>query len=206
MLLQNLQGTGRRSALLYGSAGAGFVLYYLAAYTKISGSFDHQVQRDAGANTAVVMIYFFSIFYGFSWNGIPWIFASEVMPNHARTFGNMCVVCFQWVGQFIVVYSTPHTMWGTFLFFGMCTTVSFIAAYLFIPETKGIQLEDMDILFGPEAPIFAKAIHARYREKHQAGETAAAREAIADNILIKNGVIHLEGARDRCLKYVSGRT
>lgn len=37
--------------------------------------------------------------------------------------------------------------YGTFLFFGSCTVVAFVAVWLFLPETKGVSLESMDLLF-----------------------------------------------------------
>jgi sugar porter (SP) family MFS transporter len=66
---------GRRPALLVGSTGALVAMYYLGAYSKLSGSFSESgATRDAGAYVAIVMIYIFAVFYAVSWNGIPWIF------------------------------------------------------------------------------------------------------------------------------------
>lgn len=90
----------------------------------------------------------------------------------------MCAVCMQWLAQFVVVYSVPHMItnitYGTFIFFGTCTVVAFFFAYLFIPETKGIPLEDMDILFGVDAPLFARAAYKNYQQAKQQGLTVNA--------------------------------
>lgn len=37
--------------------------------------------------------------------------------------------------------------YGTFLFYGTMTLIGGIFVFLFVPETKGIPLEDIDILF-----------------------------------------------------------
>lgn len=37
--------------------------------------------------------------------------------------------------------------YGTFIFFGSMTVVGAVYAYLVLPETKGVALEDMDVLF-----------------------------------------------------------
>lgn len=172
--------TGRRSALLLGAIGAGIAMFYLGAYTCVSGSFDHAVPLDGGARAALAMIYVFAIFYGFSWNGIPWIYSAEILPTRVRTLGNMIVVCMQWLAQFTIVYSVPHMItnikYGTFFFFGGCTVVGFVFAYLCVPETKGIPLEDMDILFGRDAPVLARASMKVYRDAHEAGLTSLAVE------------------------------
>ncbi|GAP82500.2 putative MFS quinate transporter [Rosellinia necatrix] len=168
---------GRRPALLIGAHGAILATFYLGAYTKLSGSFYQTPPQDAGSKTAIAVIYIYAIFYGFSWNGIPWIFASEVLPNRVRTLGNMCAVCTQWLGQFIVVYSLPYMIEtianGTFLFYGASTVVAFIFAFLFIPETKGVPLEDMDLIFGVDAPLLAIPAQRRYKEMKDAGVNAA---------------------------------
>ena len=65
---------GRRKSMIIGSFGAIVAMYYLAGYTKISGSFETTAKRDAGAYIAIVMIYIFAVFYAISWNGIPWVF------------------------------------------------------------------------------------------------------------------------------------
>lgn len=103
---------GRRPLLLVGGVGAGFSMFYLAGYSKISGSFGAVPPMDAGARCAVAMVYIYSFFYGFSWNGIPWLFTSEVLPTRVRTLGMAFCICLQWLTQFVVVYSLPHMVLG----------------------------------------------------------------------------------------------
>ncbi|KAF2084976.1 putative sugar transporter [Saccharata proteae CBS 121410] len=171
---------GRRPALLIGALGAMVAMFYLAGYSKLSNSFGGTPPRDAGANAALAMIYVYAVFYGFSWNGIPWIFASEVLPTRVRTLGMMCAVCTQWLSQFVVVYSLPYMIsgigYGTFLFFGSCTVAAFVFAYLFVPETKGVALEDMELIFGPGVSLLARNARRNYEDAHAAGLTAVAIE------------------------------
>lgn len=159
---------GRRPALLVGAAGAALAMFYLAIYSQFSHSFDRVPPSDAGSRTAVAMVYIYAIFYGFSWNGIPWIFASEVLPTRVRTIGMMCAVCMQWLAQFIIVYSLPYMVagiqFGTFYFFAVCALVALGFACLFVPETKGVPLEDMDAIFGRGVSVFAGRARENYRE------------------------------------------
>lgn len=157
---------GRRPALITGAVGAGIAMFYLAIYSQVSDSFNRIPPSDGGSRAAVAMVYIYAIFYGFSWNGIPWIFASEVLPTRVRTIGMMCAVCMQWLAQFMIVYSLPHMVeaisFGTFYFFAACTSVALVFAFLFVPETKGIPLEDMDLLFGRGAGIYARGARQNY--------------------------------------------
>lgn len=45
--------------------------------------------------------------------------------------------------------------YGTFLFFGSSLVVAMVVVYFLLPETKGLALEDMDILFSTKgsAPL-----------------------------------------------------
>ncbi|RAO67052.1 uncharacterized protein BHQ10_003064 [Talaromyces amestolkiae] len=157
---------GRRPGLLVGSIGAGFAMFYLAIYSKVSNSLHATPPRDAGANAAVAMVYIYAVFYGLSWNAIPWLFTAETLPTRVRTMGMAISVCSQWLGQFIVVYSLPHMItgigYGTFLFFACCTVLAFVFAYLFVPETKGVAMEDMHLIFGPDVSILATKARKNY--------------------------------------------
>ncbi|RAO73889.1 uncharacterized protein BHQ10_009901 [Talaromyces amestolkiae] len=168
---------GRRPALLIGAVGAAVAMFYLGIYSELSGSFHKIPPKDSGSNAAVAMIYIYAIFYGFSWNGIPWIIASEILPNRVRTLGMMFSVCMQWLAQFMVVYSLPHMVktitFGIFYFFAACTLVALAFAYLFVPETKGVPLEEMDFLFGEDVSVFAVAAKKHYNEFKQTGLTVS---------------------------------
>lgn len=162
---------GRRKLLLVGGLGAMLAMFYLAGYSNISGSFTRVPPMDAGAKTAVAMVYIYAFFYGLSWNGIPWLYTSEILPNRVRTVGMAICVCWQWLTQFVVVYSLPHMIlgisYGTFLFFGVCSLLAVGFAWMCIPETKGVELEDMGLLFGEGVSWRAHAARRHYEENRR---------------------------------------
>lgn len=142
---------GRRKSLLVGALGASSGMLYLAIYTKISGSFNHTPPKDAGAIFGLVAVYWYTLHYAYSWNGIPFLFCAEVFPNHIRMLCMTITTCSQWLFQFMIVYSLPYMVvaikWGTFLFFAISTICAFFFTFFFVPETKGLTLEDTDVLF-----------------------------------------------------------
>lgn len=142
---------GRRKALLFGAIGASSGMLYLAIYTKVSGSFNHTPPKDAGAIFGLVAVYWYTLHYAYSWNGIPFLFCAEVFPNHIRMLCMTITTCSQWLFQFMIVYSLPYMVvaikWGTFLFFAISTICAFFFTFFFVPETKGLTLEDTDVLF-----------------------------------------------------------
>ncbi|KAH7329729.1 MFS quinate transporter QutD [Stachybotrys elegans] len=159
-MIWGVERIGRRNALLIGSAGAMVALLYIGAFAKVTGSFDGvSVGRSPGAYAAIAMVYIFSVFYAMSWNGIPWIFCAEVFPMAIRSACMLVTTCAQWLGQFTIVYSTPYMManitYGTFFLFGFSVLFGIIFSFAFIPETKGMSLEDMDILFSQEGLAYS---------------------------------------------------
>lgn len=88
----------------------------------------------------------------------------------------------------MIVYSLPYMVvsikYGIFFFFAACTAVAFVFAFFFIPETKGVTLEDMEILFGPTSPTWAIAKRKAYNDAHAAGLTGNNLRVMQDE---KNG-------------------
>ncbi|KAL6916282.1 hypothetical protein ACHAP8_010914 [Fusarium lateritium] len=193
-MIWGVDALGRRQSLMIGSAGAAIALFYLGIYSKLSGSFDAGMvpaEKTPGAYVAIVMIYIFAVFYAISWNGIPWIFCAEIFPMAIRSICLVFTTCAQWLGQFIIVYSTPYMMaditYGTFLLFACSVVFGLFFAFFLIPETKGISLEDMDILFS------RKGMPRTWRR--QTNDVIAERRA-AEEVYGKQGesVVHEEKA------------
>lgn len=182
---------GRRKALLVGAIGASSGMLYLAIYTKISGSFNHTPPKDAGAIFGLVAVYWYTLHYAYSWNGIPFLFCAEVFPNHIRMLCMTITTCSQWLFQFMIVYSLPYMVvaikWGTFLFFAISTICAFFFTFFFVPETKGLTLEDTDVLFNIKGiattknKIFAQKVAEREQNvQRQAPILVGSRESSED--------------------------
>src|SRR6266481_6315610 len=56
------------------------------------------------------------------------------------------------MNNFIVGQVTPDMLsgmtYGTYIFFGLLTFGGALFVWLYVPETKGLSLEEMDVLFG----------------------------------------------------------
>ncbi|KDN35582.1 putative sugar transporter [Tilletiaria anomala UBC 951] len=160
-----VDSVGRRKALILGSIGAATGMLYLGIYTNVADTFNSTPPRDAGAIFGLVAFYWYTLHYAYSWNGIPFMFCAEVFGNNIRMLCMTMTTCMQWIAQFMIVYSLPYMVVSiksyTFIFFGVCTLAACAFTYLFVPETKGVVLEDMDVLFNARglAPHQMKAFH-----------------------------------------------
>jgi hypothetical protein len=69
---------GRRKLLIIGGTGAALAMFYIGGYVAVAKPDPNNVNLNAGGYVAIVMIYIFVVFYCASWNGIVWIYCSEV--------------------------------------------------------------------------------------------------------------------------------
>lgn len=72
------------------------------------------------------------------------------------------------MNNFIVGQVTPdmlsHLHYGTYIFFGILTAMGAVFIFFGLPETKGVSLEEMDVLFGSVGT--AEREKERWREVH----------------------------------------
>lgn len=101
---------------------------------------------------AVTMVWLFVVNFGYSWGPCGWVIISEVWPLSNRAYGIALGASSNWMSNFIVGQITPIMLqkitFGTFIFFGILTFGGGAFIWLFVPETKRLTLEEMDVLFG----------------------------------------------------------
>jgi SP family myo-inositol transporter-like MFS transporter 13 len=81
-----------------------------------------------------------------------WLALSELMPNRIRSVGmGIALLVNQGVGTVIAAAFLPivgnYGFYAMFLFWAACTVIYFITAALFLPETKGKTLEEIETHF-----------------------------------------------------------
>ncbi len=98
------------------------------------------------------MVWLFVVFFGYSWGPCAWIVIAEIWPISQRPYGIAIGASSNWMNNFIVGQVTPdmltHLTYGTYIFFGLFTFMAAAFIWIFFPETKGLTLEEMDVLFG----------------------------------------------------------
>ncbi|KAF9465945.1 putative quinate permease [Collybia nuda] len=141
----------RRTILMIGAIGGALSMYYIGAYIAIAKPAEGK-NLGGGGISAIAMIYIFAVFYCFSWNGTPWVIASEIYPVTIRGVCMAITAATQWIFQFAISRATPYMVnsfgYGTYLFFGSWMIIMLFWTYFFLRETKGVSLEQMDELFG----------------------------------------------------------
>lgn len=131
---------GRRLLMLIGSVGLAVSLF-LVAYTFYTNQF-------SGFSIPIYIMIFIA-FFAFSQGAVIWVFISEIFPNGVRAQGQTLGSSTHWIMAAIIAFGFPYlaeTLGGavTFTFFGVMMVLQFIFVWVFMPETKGKSLEQIE--------------------------------------------------------------
>ncbi|CAK9877158.1 unnamed protein product [Sphagnum jensenii] len=118
----------------------------------------------------VVLICVYVSSFAWSWGPLGWLIPSEIFPLEARSAGQSVTVSSNLFFTFVIAQAFLSMLcafkWGIFLFFAGWVVIMQIFVILFLPETKGIPIEEMEVVwtrhwfwkrFVPDAPILDHA-------------------------------------------------
>ncbi|KAK7050942.1 hypothetical protein VNI00_005054 [Paramarasmius palmivorus] len=138
----------------------------------LSGLFNGSWESHVAAGwAACALVWIFAIGFGYSWGPCAWIIIAEIFPLSVRGKGISIAASSNWMNNFIVGQVTPamikHITFGTFIFFGVFSLLGGLFIMFFVPETKGVTLEEMEEVFGQSTGLAKEdqnrldAIHTR---------------------------------------------
>ncbi|KAL2833959.1 general substrate transporter [Aspergillus pseudoustus] len=134
---------GRRTLLMVCSVGLCFCFVMVSILLSLDST--------NAAYGATAFIFIFQLFYGIGWLPVPWFYPSEISTTRTRTRMQAIASGWNWMAVFAVVKITPIAFdnigWRTFIIFAVLNAVFIPMVYFFYPETKGLELEDIPLLF-----------------------------------------------------------
>ncbi len=152
-------------------AGRRFLLLltfpFMAAFLFMTGfSFYIPMEHKAGHVGAITLgLYLFTCFYAFGSGVVTFPYVAECFPLYVRTLGSSLMIGNLWFWNFIIAITWPSmisafTPTGGFCFYAAWNVVGFFLVLWFLPETKGLTLEELDEIF--DVPIW---VHAKYQTR-----------------------------------------
>ncbi|KAL7952128.1 sugar transporter [Trichoderma barbatum] len=142
---------GRRWLFIVGGIGMGFCMLLVPVIGQTTPDINGTKSQPVGI-AIVFLLFFFIFFYKPSWGATTWIWTSEIFSMNVRA---------QAIGMCSQMQNVANTIFQQFfptflkneglkcLYFFMATNfVLVVFVYFFIPETKQIPLEEIDVLFG----------------------------------------------------------
>ncbi|KAJ6622568.1 general substrate transporter [Mycena sp. CBHHK59/15] len=159
---------GRRPILLSGAAVMGLSLC-------ATGWFMY-LDREQTPGAVVVCVIVFNAAFGYrsvfvfwmlpashpetsscGWGPVPWLYPPEILPLTIRAKGVSLSTATNWAFNTLVGEMTPYLQevveWRLYVMHGFFCGCSFVLVYFLYPETKGVPLEEMDVVFGDAEKI-----------------------------------------------------
>lgn len=146
---------GRRICLCFLALPCSICMWYIGAYVKVVNPSvklaNGGVEAMPAGTAAKAMLYIWTIFYGSTWNGTPWVICAEIFPQSVRTIAQAINASSNWFWAFIIGHFTGQALeeigYGYYFLFGACSLVFPIVVWFVYPETKNVPLEAIDYLF-----------------------------------------------------------
>ncbi|KAK6312948.1 hypothetical protein J4Q44_G00162950 [Coregonus suidteri] len=101
---------------------------------------------------ALASMGFFITGFSLGWGPIPWLVMSEIFPSRVKGFASSVCVLTNWGSAFIITKTFQDLMdlltsAGTFWLFSGCCALNIVFTIIFVPETKGKTLEQIQARF-----------------------------------------------------------
>nr|CAN81097.1 hypothetical protein VITISV_009049 [Vitis vinifera] len=90
--------------------------------------------------------------FAWSWGPLGWLVPSEIFPLEIRSAAQSITVSVNMFFTFgvaeVFLSMLCGLKYGLFIFFSVFVAIMTVFIYVFLPETKGIPIEEMRVMFG----------------------------------------------------------
>ncbi|KAJ0970036.1 hypothetical protein J5N97_022913 [Dioscorea zingiberensis] len=143
---------GRRFLFLEG--GLQMFISQVAIGVILGKAFGASGVGEMGKGSANVLLFLICVYvaaFAWSWGPLGWLVPSEVFPLEIRSAGQSITVSVNLLWTFIVaqlfLMALCHLKFGLFFFFGIWCSLYGIYIFLFLPETKNVPIEEMNLVW-----------------------------------------------------------
>ncbi|KAK2748615.1 hypothetical protein FQN55_004168 [Onygenales sp. PD_40] len=151
---------GRRNLLLTTFPLMGLFLLFtgFSFWIPTDGS---ETMRNAHTGCVALGIYLFGIVYSPGEGPVPFTYSAEAYPLYVRAYGMSLATATTWFFNFLLAITWPSLQeafrpQGAFGWYAGWNIVGFVLVLLFMPETKGKTLEELDQVFSVPTAVHAK--------------------------------------------------
>lgn len=145
---------GRRNLLL--------TTFPLMALFLFFTGFSFWIPENSTAHIACIAlgIYLFGIVYSPGEGPVPFTYSAEAYPLYVRAYGMSLATATTWFFNFVLAVTWPSLQTafkpqGAFSWYATWNLIGFCLVLLFVPETKGKTLEELDQVFSVPTHIHA---------------------------------------------------
>ncbi len=129
---------GRKTLLVAGAAGVAVALAGVAVI----------MATGEGRSLLLWMLLLFIVSFAFSQGAVIWVYLAEIFPTPVRATGQSLGSAMHWIMNALIAAAFPviaaKTQALPFVFFAVCTVIQLVVVAKIFPETKGVELEEME--------------------------------------------------------------
>ncbi|KAL7418068.1 monosaccharide importer [Mrakia frigida] len=204
---------GRRSLLLWGAVVM-LVCEYLVAIVGVTRG---QVDAATGAinlpaqRVLIAFVCLYIAAFASTWGPIAWVVTGEIFPLAIRGKAMSMSTASNWLWNFGIGYATPYLVdapttgvngvktanLGVKVFFlwGSTCLLCVVFTYFFVPETKGLSLEQVDLLYRESSIIKSNSYRKEMLARDETfihRDTGHGTDKPVDNKHLEEGTAHVE--------------
>jgi len=152
---------GRRRILIWGAAWMVICQFIVGIIGVTAGRIEKN--NHAAISAMIAFICFFISSFAMTWGPAAWVVIGEIFPLPIRSRGVGLSTASNWFWNCIIAVITPYLVGqdkgdanlGAKVFFmwGSLCILAFLFAYFFVPETKGLTLEQVDKMLEECTPM-----------------------------------------------------
>ncbi|CAG57754.1 HXT4/6/7 [Nakaseomyces glabratus] len=144
---------GRRRCLLWGAAAmtACMVVFASVGVTRLYPHGMKQPSSKGAGNCMIVFTCFYIFCFATTWAPIPFVVNSETFPLRVKAKCMAIAQASNWIWGFLIAFFTPFITNAINFYYGYvfmgCLCFSYFYVFFFIPETKGLTLEEVNTMW-----------------------------------------------------------
>ncbi|KAH9836374.1 general substrate transporter [Rhodofomes roseus] len=173
---------GRRKVFVWGNALCGLTF---VIGTIIIARFPAGSDNANAARAFVAMTWLFNLVFSACCGPLSWAIPVEMFNSATRAKATAITSSAAWISNFMIAQVSPPAFtsvgWKYYLVFAICGFTNAAFFWAFLPETKGIPLEEIDSYF-ETVPVFVP------------GSRVALKDASEREAELREGKVHVAGA------------
>ncbi|QLQ80706.1 hypothetical protein HG537_0E00590 [Torulaspora globosa] len=144
---------GRRTCLLWGAATmvCCFVVFASVGVTRLWPHGQKNGASKGAGNCMIVFTMFYIFCFATTWAGGCYVIVSETFPLRVKSKGMAISTAANWMWGFLISFFTPFITNAINFYYGYvfmgCLVFAYVYVFFFIPETKGLTLEEVDTMW-----------------------------------------------------------